>query len=60
MPQSTLYWIIGIIIVVLVILIIATAVREVIFGLDSGTEIAVRNAFSLRAELSKSEAGHAH
>ncbi|TPG57388.1 efflux RND transporter periplasmic adaptor subunit [Roseomonas nepalensis] len=33
---------------------------EVIFGLDAGTEIAVRNAFSLRAELSKSEAGHAH
>jgi cobalt-zinc-cadmium efflux system membrane fusion protein len=33
---------------------------EVIFGLDAGTEIAVANAFSLRAELSKSEAGHAH
>ena len=33
---------------------------EVIFGLDQGTEIAVANAFSLRAELSKSEAGHAH
>ena len=33
---------------------------EVIFGLDAGTEIAVGNAFSLRAELSKSEAGHAH
>ncbi|MFC0387675.1 efflux RND transporter periplasmic adaptor subunit [Muricoccus vinaceus] len=33
---------------------------EVVFGLDTGTEIAVGNAFSLRAELSKSEAGHAH
>ena len=33
---------------------------EIIFGLDAGTEIAVGNAFSLRAELSKSEAGHAH
>ncbi|WP_424137693.1 efflux RND transporter periplasmic adaptor subunit [Roseomonas chloroacetimidivorans] len=33
---------------------------EVIFGLDAETEIAVGNAFSLRAELSKSEAGHAH
>jgi cobalt-zinc-cadmium efflux system membrane fusion protein len=33
---------------------------EVIFGLDAGTEIAVANAFSLRAELSKSEAGHGH
>lgn len=33
---------------------------EIIFGLDAGTEIAVANAFSLRAELSKSEAGHAH
>ena len=33
---------------------------EVIFGLDPGTEIAVGNAFALRAELSKSEAGHAH
>ncbi|PZR12925.1 MAG: efflux RND transporter periplasmic adaptor subunit [Azospirillum brasilense] len=33
---------------------------EVVFGLDAGTEIAVGNAFSLRAELSKSEAGHAH
>ena len=33
---------------------------EIIFGLDQGTEIAVANAFSLRAELSKSEAGHAH
>ena len=34
--------------------------HEVIFGLDAGTEIAVGNTFSLRAELSKSEAGHAH
>ncbi|WP_424138128.1 efflux RND transporter periplasmic adaptor subunit [Roseomonas chloroacetimidivorans] len=33
---------------------------EVIFGLDEGTEVAVGNAFVLRAELSKSEAGHAH
>ena len=33
---------------------------EAIFGLDAGTEIAVGNAFSLKAELSKSEAGHAH
>lgn len=33
---------------------------EIIFGLDAGTEIAVGNAFVLRAELSKSEAGHAH
>lgn len=33
---------------------------EVIFGLDPDTEIAVGNAFVLRAELSKSEAGHAH
>ena len=33
---------------------------EVIFGLDAGMEIAVANAFSLRAELGKSEAGHAH
>ncbi|MEJ0017015.1 MAG: efflux RND transporter periplasmic adaptor subunit [Acetobacteraceae bacterium] len=33
---------------------------EVIFGLDAGTEIAVGNAFALRAELGKSEASHAH
>lgn len=33
---------------------------EVIFGLDTGTEIAVGNAFALRAELGKSEAGHSH
>jgi cobalt-zinc-cadmium efflux system membrane fusion protein len=33
---------------------------EIIFGLDQGTEIAVANAFSLRAELGKSEAGHGH
>jgi len=33
---------------------------EVIFGLDAGTKIAVGNAFVLRAELGKSEAGHAH
>lgn len=33
---------------------------EIIFGLDAGTEVAVGNAFVLRAELSKSEAGHAH
>ena len=33
---------------------------EVIFGLDADTEIAVGNAFALRAELGKSEAGHGH
>ncbi len=33
---------------------------EVIFGLDAGIEIAVGNAFVLRAELGKSEAGHSH
>ncbi|MBS5904670.1 MAG: efflux RND transporter periplasmic adaptor subunit [Acetobacteraceae bacterium] len=33
---------------------------EIIFGLDAGTEVAIGNAFVLRAELSKSEAGHAH
>lgn len=33
---------------------------EVIFGLDPDTEIAVGNAFVLRAELGKSEAGHGH
>jgi len=34
--------------------------HEIIFGLDAGTEIAVGNAFSLRSELGKSEARHAH
>lgn len=33
---------------------------EAIFGLDAGTEIAVGNAFALKAELGKSEAGHSH
>ena len=33
---------------------------EIIFGVDQGTEIAVGNAFVLRAELSKPEAGNAH
>ncbi len=33
---------------------------EVIFGVDAGTEIAVGNAFALKAELAKSEAGHGH
>ena len=33
---------------------------EVVSGLDAGTQIAVGNAFSLRAELGKSEAGHDH
>ena len=33
---------------------------EIVFGLEAGTEIAAANAFPLRAELSKSEAGHAH
>lgn len=33
---------------------------EVIFGLDAGTEVATVNAFALRAELGKSEAGHSH
>lgn len=33
---------------------------EVIFGLDEGARIAVGNAFVLRAELGKSEAGHGH
>ena len=33
---------------------------EVIFGLSEGDEIAVGNAFVLRAELGKSEAGHGH
>lgn len=36
------------------------AAYEAIFGLDAGTEIAVGNAFALKAELGKSEAGHAH
>lgn len=33
---------------------------EVVFGLDAGTEVAVGNAFALKAELAKSEAGHSH
>ena len=33
---------------------------EAIFGLDAGTEIAIVNAFSLKAELGKGEAGHGH
>jgi len=33
---------------------------EVVFGLEPGTEIAVGNAFALRAELAKSEASHSH
>lgn len=33
---------------------------EAIFGVDTGTEIAVGNAFALRAELAKSEATHSH
>lgn len=45
MPQSTLYWIIGIIIVVLVILIIATAVRS-----SRRREEAVVDADARRAE----------
>lgn len=36
------------------------AALEVIFGLDTGAEIAVGNAFVLRAELGKSEATHNH
>lgn len=36
------------------------AALEVVFGLDVGDEIAVGNAFVLRAELSKSEATHNH
>ncbi len=36
------------------------ASHEVIFGLDAGTEIAVGNAFSLKAELGKSAASHDH
>lgn len=37
-----------------------SAAYEVIFGLDPGTPVAVGNVFALRAELQKSEAGHAH
>lgn len=33
---------------------------EVVFGLDPGEIIAVANTFVLKAELGKSEAGHAH
>lgn len=33
---------------------------EIVFGLDPGEEIAVTNAFTLKAELGKSEASHAH
>lgn len=33
---------------------------EVVFGLEAGTEIAIGNAFALRAELGKSEATHSH
>jgi len=33
---------------------------EAIFGLEVGTEIAVGNAFALKAELAKSEASHSH
>jgi len=33
---------------------------EVVFGLEAGAEIAVGNAFALKAELSKSEASHSH
>jgi cobalt-zinc-cadmium efflux system membrane fusion protein len=33
---------------------------EVIFGLESGAEVATGNAFVLKAELSKSEASHNH
>lgn len=36
------------------------AAYEAIFGLDPGAEIAVANAFALKAELGKSEAGHSH
>ena len=36
------------------------ASHEVIFGLDAGTGIAVGNAFTLKAELGKSEASHDH
>jgi len=33
---------------------------EIVFGLDPGEEIAVTNTFTLKAELGKSEASHAH
>jgi len=33
---------------------------EIVFGLEAGAEIAVGNAFALKAELSKSEASHSH
>lgn len=33
---------------------------EVVFGLDPGEEIAVVNTFTLKAELGKAEASHAH
>jgi len=33
---------------------------EVVFGLEPGAEVAVGNAFALKAELSKSEASHSH
>ncbi|MEA1831995.1 efflux RND transporter periplasmic adaptor subunit [Methylobacterium durans] len=33
---------------------------EVIFGLDAGEEVAVANAFVLKAELGKAEAEHSH
>ncbi|MBW7851003.1 MAG: efflux RND transporter periplasmic adaptor subunit [Rhodospirillales bacterium] len=33
---------------------------EIVFGLDPGEVIAVENTFVLKAELGKSEAGHAH
>lgn len=33
---------------------------EIVFGLDPGEEIAVANTFTLKAELGKSEASHAH
>ncbi|MBS0639908.1 MAG: efflux RND transporter periplasmic adaptor subunit [Proteobacteria bacterium] len=36
------------------------AAYEIVFGLDAGTDIATGNVFSLKAELSKSEAGHSH
>lgn len=36
------------------------AVAEVVFGLDPGERIAVRNAFVLKAQVGKSEAGHSH
>ena len=33
---------------------------EIVFGLDAGEEIAIANTFTLKAELGKSEASHAH